>query len=532
MKPRVLLLVPILLLISQIGRTQTDLADPLDAAFRISRRANLSNNLASQSCAVIFSGGFDEFSPGGTLPQHFTPNPDFYYLTGLRIPDAVLVLFSTPASLSEGQAREILFLPGPNDQVLNFMGESWEGEFGMQEGGYITRPSTQWRRFCLEVLGGDSIRKVLSSPFDHANYRKPGDLAYMDMGSILYSNLFPGFPFNPPAQRLYNEIAKADTAALPQLVARVSAYLDYFPGERRDPILDAFTRVQDQAGLAEVQSKVAQIKIDLVRLPEIMETMRKRKIASERTLVARACNVLTNAAVAAAGGVQPGREEAALQAAAEFVITTAGAVPAMPSRIASGPRSALPYYLRNAQKLPENGFVVLDFAARLDGYCGRITRTLPASGTFSNAESQMYNLLRNIHEAVLSECKPGSRPSNILNTARPGFEAFFDKMSLATNKAGRSKIIQSINLSPIGLDLNELPLPDALLPGMVFEVETAIYIPSDSRINATWRNTGIVLRDVIEITDQAPKVLTAGFPTSVSEVEAACKTKSKFPHND
>lgn len=532
MKLRVLLVFPILLLIYQFGRTQTDHNDPLDAAFRISRRANLGNNLADQSCAVIFSGGFDEFSPGGALPRHFTPNPNFFYLTGLRMPDAVLVIFAAPRTLSEGKASEILFLPGPNDQVLKFMGESWAGEFGMQEGGYVTRPSTQWRRFCLEVLGGDSIDKVLSSPFDHANYRKPGDLAYMDMGSILYSNLFPGFPFNPPAQRLYNEIAKADTAALSQLVARVSAYLDYFPGERRDPILDVFTRVQDTKGLAEVQAKVAKIKIDLVRLPEIMEVMRKRKIASERTLISRACNVLTNAMVAAAGGVEPGRQEYSLQSAVEFVITSGGAKPAMPTRIASGDRSALPYYMHNDQKLPEKGFVVMDFAARLDGYCGRITRTLPAAGTFSGPESQMYNLLLNIHKAVLSECKPGSRPSNIVNTARPGFQAFFDKMSLATNKAGRSKIIQSINLSPIGLDLNELPLPDALLPGMVFELETAIYIPSDSRINATWRNTGIVLRDVIEITDKAPKVFTAGFGASVGELEAACKAKSKFPHNE
>jgi Xaa-Pro aminopeptidase len=532
MKLRVLLLVPALLLVSQIGRSQSDLDDPLDAAFRVSRRANLGNNLEPESCAVIFSGGFDEFSPGGALPRPFTPNPDFFYLTGLRIPDAVLVIFSASRSLSEGQSSEILFLPGPNDQVLKYMGESWASEFGKQASGYITRPSTQWRRFCVEVLGGDSITKVLSSPFDHADYRKPGDLAYMDMGSILYSNLFPGFPFNPPAQRLYHEIALADTVALSQLVARVSAYLDYFPGERRDPILDAFTRVQDQAGLAEVQAKVAKIKIDLVRLPEIMEAMRKRKIASERKLISDACQVLTRGMQAAAGGIQPGREEYALQAASEQVVIKNGARLAMPSRVASGSRSALPYYTRNSEKVPESGFVVLDFAARLEGYCGRITRTFPASGKFSVPEAQMYTLLLNIHQAVLAECKPGSRPSNVINTARPGFEAFFDKMALASNKAGRSKIIQSINLAPIGLDLNELPLPDALLPGMVFELETAIYIPSDSRINATWHNTGIVLRDVIEITGDGPKVLTGAFGSSIADIEAACQAKSKFPHND
>ena len=132
------------------GRTQNDPSDPLDAAFRMSRRADLRANLEAGTCAVVFSGGFDQYSPGGILPRPFEPNPDFFYLTGLQVPDAVLVMFGEEQKFSEGNAHELLFVPGPNDQLLRLMGESWEGEFGLRKEGRIIRPSTQWRRFCIE----------------------------------------------------------------------------------------------------------------------------------------------------------------------------------------------------------------------------------------------------------------------------------------------------------------------------------------------------------------------------------------------
>lgn len=519
---RTLILMPAFFLLFSSGRTQTDQKDPLDAAFRVSRRADICTNLDSGTCAVIFSGGFDRYSPGGILPRPFVPAPDFFYLTGLRVPDAVLVLFAEPQKLSEGEATELLFFPGPNDQLLRNMGESWTGIFGRDGERRIIRPSTQWRRFCLEVLGGDGIRKVLTFPFESSNYRKPGDLAYMDLGSILYSNLSPGFPFQPQAQRLYQEISNADTAGISQLVARVSAYLSYFPSVRRDPILDAFTRVQAPAGLREIQAKIAEIKIDLVQLAAITQTMRQRKIGVERNHLEKASARLAEALQAAARTLQPGASEASIASVVQTALRQGETPPNMPVRVASGVHASQPYYLSNRDQIPEKGFVVLDFGGRSEGYCARITRTLPAAGRFSTEEKKMYEVLLNVHRAVIDQCRPGTRPSNIVNGARPGFETYFGELALATNRAGRGKVVQTINLAPIGLDLNELPLPDALIPGMALEVETAIYIPGDRRINALWQNTGIVLRDVILISEGPAQVLTNGFPHAPAEIEAAC----------
>ncbi|MEM7036320.1 MAG: aminopeptidase P family protein, partial [Bacteroidota bacterium] len=510
------------------GRTQIDPSDPLSSAFRMARRADLRANLPEGGCALVFSGGFRAHSAYGVVPRPFDPDPDFFYLTGLRVPDAVLVIFAAPRTLAEGRVQEVLFLPDRGDLILRYMGEDFQGKYGYNENGYSIRPATQWRKFCKEILAGDSIQKVLTTPFLTSDYRKRGDLAYIDLGSIFYSNMAPGFPFDPPAQRFYKEIVQADTSGLPALINRVTSYLNYFPSVRRDPILDEFSKVDGARALAQVQALVRRIKIDLVRLPEILTLMRQTKSGEELRQLRKSGGIVVNAAKEAARKAAVGESEAMVQGVGEFVMRQAGARPAMPSRVASGVRAALPYYNRNSEKIPDNSLCVVDFAADLNGYCTRITRTLPGSGTFAARDRDLYKAVKEIHDATIAQCLPGTRPSSLVKTTSAGFESIFKDMDIAVNKAGKGKVVKVVSISPIGLDLNELDLPPMLTPKMVFEVETAFYIPQSRRIQKAWHHKGIVLRDVVLVTESGPEVLTKGFSTSAEAVEALCKEISRY----
>jgi Xaa-Pro aminopeptidase len=515
------------LLLTQVGRSQNDPRDLLGSAFRASRREALRQNMPPKSCAVFFSGGYKLQTEGAVEPRPFVPDPHFLYFTGLRIPDAVLVVFPAPMTLGEGAVSALLFLPDQKDDILKAMGEEWQGKFGLLGDGLAIRPAAQWRRFCVEVLSTDEMQTVYSFPYTSSDYRKRGELSYTDLGSIFYTHLAPGFPFDPSAQYFYREILRSDSTALKVLSQRVTAYLNYFPEVRRDPILEAFSRAVAPGDLSRIQAQIKSIKIDQIGLSEKVMLMRLVKAREEQVLLERACKIAVEAADFAAHGKPARRLEQQLKASAEYAAQYKGASLPIAARVAGGVNSAAPYYNRNSDSIPAKGLVVLDIAPNWGGYFGRITRTLPAQGRFEGKDAELYSALRSVHLAALAACKPGSRPSTLLNDAQAGFDDVLKRLDIAP--VGNKGIVRVFDISPIGLDLNEFDAPGQLQPGMAFCVETAIYVQSDAAIKADWRNKGVVLRDIVLITDGGAKVLTSGFTTDLGGIEALLNRSARLP---
>jgi Xaa-Pro aminopeptidase len=517
----------IFLLLTQVGRAQNDPRDLLGSAFRASRRDALRQNMPPKSCAVFFSGGFQKQTEGAVEPRPFYPDPNFLYFTGLRIPDAVLVVFQSPMTLAEGNVSTLLFLPDQKDDILRAMGEDWQGKFGLAGEGLAIRPAAQWRRFCIEVLTADEMQSIYSFPYTSSDYRKRGELSYTDLGSIFYTQLAPGFPFDPSAQYFYREIIRSDSAALKVLSQRVTAYLNYFPDVRRDPILEAFSRAVAPGDLSRIQAQIKSIKIDLIGLVEKVVQMRLIKSREEQALLEKASRIATEAADFAANGKPARRLEQQLQAAAEYAVRYKGGTLPLSVRVAGGANTAAPYYNRNSDSIPAKGLVVLDIAPNWGGYMGRITRTLPAQGRFEGKDAELYSALRGVHMVALSACKPGNRPSSLLTEAQADFDDALKRLDIAP--AGNKGIVRVFDISPIGLDLNEFAAPAQLQPGMAFCVETAIYVQTDAAIKADWRNKGVVLRDVVLITETGAKVLTSGFTTDPGGIEALLNRSGKQP---
>ena len=196
----------------------------------------------------------------------------------------------------------------------------------------------------------------------------------------------------------------------------------------------------------------------------------------------------------------------------------------MPIRIASGRRSALANYNRNDHVMPERTWTVADLAVKWKGYVCRITRSLPVSGVSDPETARLYEDLAAIHHKTIAQCLPGSRPSSVHGPARDGLTALTDKHKLTSSNAGKRKIVSVTSISPIGLDMNELELPTQLMPGMVLEVETAFYIPTGKGIAPAWQEDGMVLRDVIVVTEGAPRSLTGKAPASVESAVKMVKT--------
>lgn len=93
------------------------LTTPLSSKFHIANRKKFAATLGDEAVAVIDTA--DQLSHGD-FEYRYRPDPNFYYLTGITEPDAVLVLAPGHANPA---GRELLFISGTSERV-----GQWEGE--------------------------------------------------------------------------------------------------------------------------------------------------------------------------------------------------------------------------------------------------------------------------------------------------------------------------------------------------------------------------------------------------------------------
>ena len=96
-------------------------SDFLSSTFHKERRVQLRERLSPNSVAVFFANAVRNRANDVDFPYH--QNPDFYYLTGYKEPDAVLLIFKDKQTASTGaQYDEIIFV-----QPRNSLAEMWTG---------------------------------------------------------------------------------------------------------------------------------------------------------------------------------------------------------------------------------------------------------------------------------------------------------------------------------------------------------------------------------------------------------------------
>jgi len=91
---------------------------PLPPKFHASRRAALAKAIGDDAIAIIDTA--DTLYRGWDAELPFRPDPNFYYLTGIDQPEAVLVLVPGHAN---AKARELLFIKPTDEFIATWMGE-------------------------------------------------------------------------------------------------------------------------------------------------------------------------------------------------------------------------------------------------------------------------------------------------------------------------------------------------------------------------------------------------------------------------
>lgn len=513
MTRRFLLLVALLLIFTLRGRTQNDQIDPLGSAFRLSIQDQIRKQLAPNSCAVIFSGGFHSYDSYGLFPSPFTCNPAFYYLTGKVAPDAVVVIFPELQDLAEGKVSTLLFLPNPDDQGLASLGWAYDGKFGMLEGSSAARPASQWPKFCKEILASENLEKIYTQELPSSDFGKPGAPDTKELGRIFFELMAPGYPFEAQSQKYYKEILAADSTHLEALKVRVSSVISYSMPDLRDPFFTKLFRVKSANDLLQLQKEIGAIKVDLLKFDAWFANLVGKKSSKEIELLRIASKNLKDAFKGSISRLKNGVTEAEAALMAYFSMTrNRGRIP-MPARVASGVHSAQPNYYENRGVLKDGDLVVVDMAASQEGYAVRASRTFAVGGKFSSDDASVYDAILRIHKKNLNGCISGAKLSDLNEAANIDFDELHKSKVFSINAIGQKIVMQISNFRLAGLGFELMPIPSKLESGMVLEVETALYLPDSRGVTDKWKNKGYVLRDFVLIKDTGNEVLTREIPT-------------------
>ena len=281
----------------------------------------------------------------------------------------------------------------------------------------------------------------------------------------------------------------------------------------RDMAGDLAKRLKGRAGFedghvsvrqrAKLQEK-APDGVELEAAGDLVENLRQVKDAGELRRIQEATELATAALQRVLERGLAGRTERAVALDLEHEMRTSGAQdPSFPSIVAAGPHGALPHAEPREAEIPPGELVVIDWGARLDGYCSDCTRTV-ASGEISQEASEVYELVRTAHAAGLESVRAGVPCRDVDASARDLIEA-----------AGHGERFGHGLGHGVGLEVHEEPRlsqraeeHELLRAGNVVSVEPGVYLPG---------RLGVRIEDLVAVTDDGAEVFTR-FPKELMAV--------------
>jgi Xaa-Pro aminopeptidase len=116
--------------------------------------------------------------------------------------------------------------------------------------------------------------------------------------------------------------------------------------------------------------------------------------------------------------IRPGVSEKAVAAEIEKFLTDNGSQGlAFPIICVSGVGTVDPHGVPSDKLIESGDFVVLDFGARINGYCGDMTRTVAVGGV-SSVQEKVYDVVLRAQEAAIAALRAGARCDLVDRAAR------------------------------------------------------------------------------------------------------------------
>jgi Xaa-Pro aminopeptidase len=417
----------------------------------------------------------------------FRQNNQFYYLTGVEVPRAILLI--------DGRAkRSTLFLPARNERK-----ERSEGP--------VLAPGPE----AVQLTGIEAVE--VRDGFDAAlkqavNAPRP---TYM--------------PFRP-------EVLGGASVSDPRERWAASAADPWDGGKPRESLF--IEKVKAAAPAADVKD-----------LDPIIDSLRFVKSPREIALIRESTRIAGLAMMEAMRSAHTGMYEYEIEAIGDYVFkvhNSQGA--AYFALVAAGKNSSYPHYHAAQTQTKDGDLVLFDYAPDYKYYASDVTREFPINGKFSADQRELYGIYVKLYKALMTSIKPNVPLPDILKevvakmeTAMAGHPFTNPKYKEAANGFVEN-YRRRINPPPpapgtpnrgggslghtVGMEVHDVNTPhgDVLVPGMVFTIEPALTIPED--------RVYVRLEDVIVITETGYENLSSFVPIEIDAIEKLMAEQGLF----
>ncbi|MEN3327110.1 MAG: Xaa-Pro aminopeptidase [Acidobacteriota bacterium] len=385
------------------------------------RRARLFEKIGD-GVAVIFAAK-DQF-----YPIKFRQSPDFYYLTGIEEPGAVLVMVGPNKSA-------ILFAPRRSPEAIRADGPGiWQVEKREETFGLTRVQPVEELLPSLQFLGLRAKKLYMLSGSQGNVQNSREELDFYEAIEMTHSVL-------------------GGLSESKKVIGVIQQVLPHLTFQSLNPFLD---------------------------------DMRWIKTPYEIELIKKSSEIGAEGVKEAIKGTRPGMYEYELEAAAKYVYVKRGARgDAFTPIVASGPNTMTLHYSANNRRMMDGDVVYMDYGADYGYYTSDITRTWPVSGRFTPEQEKMYRCILEARDAIIAAMKPGVTIAQLKDVAEEVYKKHgFDKEFLAVNRyIGHTVGIAVHDVDP---DRNR-----PLVAGVVYNVEPLLELP-DKQIHMRLEDTVLI----------------------------------------
>jgi Xaa-Pro aminopeptidase len=450
-----------LLVLTSVASAQPPLfTDALPPEEFAARRAKVMQQIGH--AAVVIQGATE-------LPSYhkFRQNNQFFYLTGVEVPRAILVI--------DGRAKSSTLFVLPRDERA----ERSEGPV------LVPGPETAKIAGIERVLPRDEFLNVVRQ------FEADSRTLYMPHRLEALGAATPGYTEGHAKKSLE----------------------DPWDG-RKSREMTFIDRVKEKAPSAAVKD-----------LDPILDAMRLVKSPREIALIREATRISGLGIMEAMRSAQPGMYEYELEAIADYVFKKHNSQGiGYFALVAAGKNASWPHYHAAQTKTEDGQLLLFDYAPDYKYYTADVTRMLPVNGKFTADQKELYTIYLRLYQALMTSIRPGS-----VNAILKDAVAKMDKVVASftfTNpkyKEAATRFVEGYRGRVgsgggslghmVGMEVHDVtaPMSDGLKPGMIFTIEPALTIPDD--------RVYVRLEDMILITETGYENLSSFVPMEVAEIE-------------
>lgn len=402
----------------------------------------------------------------------FRQNNQFFYLTGVEVPRALVLL--------DGRTKQTSLFVAPRNERL----ERSEGPV---------------------LVPGDEAAALTG--IDHVASRDDFEAAFKAAAG--------GRPVYAPFR------AESLGAATPQAAAMNALATLNDPWDGRPS--------RNQQFVEKLKGAVPGVQVR--DLDPILDSLRLIKSPREIALIREATRLAGLGLMEGIRNARPGLREYEVESMADYVFKRGGAMGiAYFALVASGPRAYWPHYHAGTGLLKPGDLVVFDYAPDYQYYSSDVTRMFPASGTFTPAQRELYTVYLRMYNALMQSIRPNVAPRDIIRDAVARMDQIVASTTFTSDvrKKAAMDFVDRYRRSTgnalghtVGMEVHDVNPPyDVLKPGMVFTIEPALTIAED--------RTYIRLEDVIVMTETGYENLSAFAPSEPDAIEKLMAETGRF----